>query len=112
MDFRHAYYFHMNSKKKIRFILFIAGILAACSPALYMPTMEDATRSGISTDSLMIGRALYTNHCASCHNLHLPEQYTRSQWKKEIPDMQQKAKISDEETRLITNFLLARSKPE
>ena len=77
-----------------------------------MPTMVDASRTGISTDSLMMGRTLYANHCGSCHNLHLPEKYTRSHWEKEIPEMKQKAKISDKEAKLITNFLLARSKAE
>jgi nitrate/TMAO reductase-like tetraheme cytochrome c subunit len=77
-----------------------------------MPTMTDASITGVSTDSLMMGRTLYVNHCGSCHNLHLPEQYTRSHWEDEIPDMQDKAKISDKEAKLITNFLLARSKPE
>lgn len=77
-----------------------------------MPTIVDASRTGVSADSLMIGRTLYTNHCGSCHNLHLPERYTRSHWEKEIPDMKRKAKISDKDAKLITNFLLARSKLE
>jgi hypothetical protein len=77
-----------------------------------MPSIADADRTGIATDSLMLGRTIYINHCGSCHNLHLPEQYTRSHWQKEIPDMQRKAKISDNETKLITSFVLARSKSE
>jgi hypothetical protein len=102
----------MNSKTRNRIVV-LAGILfCACSPALYMPSEVDSSRTGISTDSLLIGRTLYINHCGSCHNLHLPEQYTRRHWEKEIPDMQRKAKITDEETKMITNFLLARSKPE
>ena len=55
---------------------------------------------------------MYINHCSSCHNLHLPEQYTSKHWKEEIPEMQRKAKITDSEAKLITNFLLARSKSE
>lgn len=102
----------MHSKRLYRIILLAATLLCACSPALYMPTMEDTNRTGVSTDSLMMGRTLYANHCGSCHNLHLPEQYTRSHWEKEIPFMKRKAKISDKEAQLITNFLLARSKAE
>ena len=102
----------MNSKKRNRFILAGLVLFCACSPALYMPSMADASHAGVSTDSLLLGRTLYTNHCGSCHNLHLPEQYTRKHWEQEIPDMQRKAKISDSETMLITNFLLARSKQE
>ncbi|HEY3371020.1 MAG TPA: hypothetical protein VGK10_09250 [Prolixibacteraceae bacterium] len=102
----------MNSKNKFRGLLLIAIMICACSPALYMPTMTDASRTGISADSLMMGRTLYTNHCGSCHNLHLPEQYTRAQWEKVMPIMKRKAKITDQEAQLITNFILARSKAE
>jgi hypothetical protein len=101
----------MNSKTTYRSLFAALLLLCACSPALYMPTIADADRTGVSTDSLLIGRTLYVNHCGSCHNLHLPEQYTRQHWEKEIPEMQQKAKISEEEAKLITNFILARSKP-
>lgn len=102
----------MNSKNRNRLLLLVVVIFCACSPALYMPSMADAKHTGISPDSLLLGRTLYVNHCSSCHNLHLPEQYTRAHWEKEMQEMQRKAKISDEETKLITKFLLARSKPE
>jgi nitrate/TMAO reductase-like tetraheme cytochrome c subunit len=74
--------------------------------------MADASRTGISTEILQTGRTLYTNHCGSCHNLHLPEKYTQKHWLEKMPEMQRKAKISDSDAKLITNFLLARSKPE
>jgi cytochrome c5 len=102
----------MNSRTRNRLTLLAAIILCACSPALYMPSLADANYSGISTDNLLLGRALYVNHCSSCHNLHLPEQYTSKHWKEEMPEMQKKAKISDNEAQLIINFLLARSKTE
>jgi len=102
----------MNSKIRNRIILFAAVILCACSPALYIPSMADASHTGISMEILQTGRTLYTNHCGSCHNLHLPEQYTQKHWVEKMPEMQRKSKISDEETRLVTNFLLARCKPE
>jgi mono/diheme cytochrome c family protein len=101
----------MPSKKFLAPLL-ICLLLGACSAALYIPTSDDATRVGVSTDDLLAGRKLYTNHCGSCHNLHLPEQYTRKRWEKELPEMKQKAKITDDQVRLISNFLLARSKPE
>ena len=93
-------------------MLAVIVLLSACSPALYVPSMDDAIRSRVSADSLTMGRTLYINHCGSCHNLRLPEHYTRKQWGKELPEMQQKAKISEEEAKLIANFVLARSKPE
>lgn len=87
-------------------------LVVACSSALYIPTSADADRAGSSTGQLMIGRNLYINKCGSCHNLHLPEQYTKKQWLKEMPEMQKKAKITEEESKQITSFLLARCKEE
>jgi len=102
----------MNFKYSIRIALVVTLFLASCSPALYLPTIADANQTGISTDNLILGRSLYVNHCGSCHNLHLPEQYSSKHWQQKMPEMQLKAKISDENTKLITNFILARSKPE
>jgi len=102
----------MYSKIKNSFLLLSQVLVVACSSALYMPTSGDADRAGVSTDRLMIGRTLYINKCGSCHNLHLPEQYTQKQWLKAMPEMQKKAKITDEESKQITDFLLARSKTE
>ncbi len=93
-------------------MLAVICLLPACSPALYIPTMDDAIRTKVSADSLTLGRTLYINHCGSCHNLHLPEHYTRKQWEKELPEMQQKAKISDEDAKLIRNFVLARCRQD
>lgn len=102
----------MNSKNINHIAMVIIFFFAACSPALYLPTIADASRTGITTDSLILGRSLYVNHCGSCHNLHLPEQFTSKHWQQKMPEMQLKAKISDENTKLITNFILARSNPE
>jgi mono/diheme cytochrome c family protein len=87
-------------------------LLGACSAALYLPTNIDADRSGYSFESLLKGRKLYVAHCGACHNLYLPEHFSQQHWKKELPEMQRKAKISDEETRLITNFILVHSNTE
>jgi len=101
----------MNFKRNI-VLLLICLLLGACSAALYIPTSDDANRLGVSTETLLAGRKLYTNHCGSCHNLYLPEQFSRQHWEKEIPEMKQKAKITDVEAQMISNFILARSKPE
>ena len=53
----------------------------------------------------MQGRKLYVNHCGGCHNLYLPKEYNADQWKKNIDEMQEKAKISDKEKQLIYQYL-------
>lgn len=112
MGFRHDYFFPMNFKHNYLLIFILLLMFAACGTALYIPTQADADHAGLPADSLLIGRKLYVEHCGSCHNLYLPQQFSKQHWMKEIPEMQQKAKISDKEARLIRNFILARSKQE
>ena len=84
----------------------------SCSPALYIPSQADSVRTGISTDSLLLGRNLYINHCGSCHNLYLPQQFTGKHWEEEMPEMRLKAKISESDSQIILKFLKAGSKAE
>lgn len=64
-------------------------------------TLEDAQR----------GFKLYKYNCAGCHNLHKPTEFTPEGWKKILPEMLGKAKISSEKDReLLKNYLLAKSK--
>jgi len=102
----------MYSKIRNGLLLLALAFAVGCSSALYLPTSADADRAGVSTERLMVGRTLYISKCGSCHNLHLPEQYTQKQWLKVMPAMQKKARITDEESKQITDFLLARSKAE
>lgn len=102
----------MNFKYKYLLVFILVLLFAACGTALYVPTQADAEHTGLPADTLLMGRKLYVDHCGSCHNLYLPEQFSKQHWIKEIPEMRQKAKISEEEARLIRNFILARSKPE
>ncbi len=102
----------MYSKIRNAFLMLSLAFVTACSSALYMPTSVDADRAGVSTERLIVGRTLYISKCGSCHNLHLPEQYTQKQWLKVMPAMQKKARITDEESKQITDFLLTRSKTE
>ena len=91
----------MSKKKIILFSIVICGFIYGCSRQLYMPSSTDeANQAG-----LLQGRKLYVNHCGSCHNLHLPKEYNANQWKKNIDEMQEKAKITDKEKQLILQFL-------
>ena len=109
MVFNPGYCSLMHSKYNF-LLLASCSLLAACGSALYLPTQADALRAGSSTDSLMTGRSLYISHCDACHNLYLPEKFSQKHWEKEIPEMAHKAKITQEEARLISIFVLAHCK--
>lgn len=108
-NFRQDYYFLMNYNS-ILLIVVIWITISSCSPALYLPDNNDSEQSGISLDSLKTGRILYINNCSSCHNLHLPQQYTKQNWDTILVKMKVKAKIDDNKLNLIKNYLLVKSK--
>jgi hypothetical protein len=100
-----------NLKYPIFLAILMAGI-TGCKQALYFPGREDSVKTGISADSLVLGRNLYVNNCGSCHSLFLPERFTAGEWTKILSEMQKKAKCSNQETDLINNYLKVRSKQD
>jgi cytochrome c5 len=98
----------MHFKTNHLIVIGIGAILiTACTSVLYMPTMTDSKRTGVSTDTLMLGRNLYVNTCSSCHGLYSPEQRSKAKWEKILPAMQKKAKCSDKDLALIKQYIFA-----
>jgi mono/diheme cytochrome c family protein len=91
--------------KTILLLLSLFTGMAAYNQKLYKPTLADARRTGITTDTLMLGRKLYVNNCGSCHNLYMPDQYSKKEWETVVPRMQKKAKITDQQAQAILNYL-------
>jgi mono/diheme cytochrome c family protein len=83
-------------------IAFIALMVYGCSPSLYKPNVADAKVQ----ESLLNGRKLYVARCSNCHNLHLPKEFSSEIWKKQLDLMQVRAGISDDEKKLILDYLL------
>ncbi len=97
----------MFFNRKIIFSGLVSAIaLASCAPALYKPRPEHASGNAKYED-LVKGRSLYVNSCGSCHTLHLPEQYTEKVWIENLDEMQERAKITDQEKTLILTYLLS-----
>ena len=81
----------------------VCAIIFGCKTQLYMPAAMDAAEQR----ELLQGRKIYVDHCGSCHNLHLPAEYNAEGWKKQLNEMQLKAKISDEEKGLVLKYLIS-----
>jgi len=77
--------------------------LVSCSTQLYVPV---ATINNISTENLSLGRETYVKKCASCHHLYSPTKYNEQKWAVILKKMQRKAKISDDQTKLIYDYLV------
>jgi len=101
----------MFSKNKIiPILLLVVLIIYKCTSALYRPTISDAQKSGTSLDTLIAGRKSYIISCGSCHNLYLPEQYTKAEWKITLDNMQERSNITVEQKEIILKYLKSKSK--
>ncbi len=100
--------------------LFIFGLLAlpfACATLLPVPTEESASWAsqqwpGTTLADLQSGRSSYEATCASCHDLHLPSEFTPEKWERIMVKMQVKARINDGQKNLILRYLLTASTQE
>lgn len=108
-DIRQDYFSHMNFKILISIIV-IGILIISCTPSLYIPNNVDSEYSGLSLDSLKLGRNLYIANCGSCHNLHITQQFTKLEWDTILPKMKIKAKINERTSNLILKYLITRSK--
>ncbi len=96
----------MNSRRYFTgsFLLLIS-LIVSCAPALYIPTLADAQIAGVTTESLVTGRKVYVDNCSNCHSLYRPEHFTKNEWAKVMPVMQKKAKIDNEQRKMIVKYL-------
>lgn len=74
----------------MRYNLFMAFLfLAGCS-------------AGIIFNSK--GEVLYYNKCGGCHRLYSKSEFTGEKWRSEIQKMSKKAKLSDDEKRMLIEY--------
>ncbi len=88
-------------KKYCLYSLFL--ILFSCSSQLYVPKQASGSNT---VAQLNEGRELYVNHCASCHQLYLPNQYTATEWVINLEEMQARAHITDNQRKTIYQYLV------
>lgn len=75
------------------FVVVPMFVLAACGSAkLLTPTQADADRGaqkhqGLTLAQLTNGKALYEQHCQTCHALIAPSKESEAEWQKAVPSM-------------------------
>ena len=97
----------MYSKRnviKILAIVFLCTLVYSCSSALYEPELKDVKDEALLAE-LKEGRKTYVQKCGNCHNLILPEKFTKSKWEKELDEMQRRANLTDKEKASILKYL-------
>ena len=96
----------MHSRLARTAFLFALLVSAGCGASLYVPEPRDASANA-SLEDLIRGREIYTQRCARCHSLFLPDRFSMAQWKTSLDKMQPRARISDTEKELILKMILA-----
>lgn len=51
------------------------------------------------------GEELYYNKCSGCHRLHSKTEFTSEKWKSEVEEMSKKARLNEDEKRMIIEYL-------
>ena len=92
-------------------VLFLSG----CTSALLLPTIRDVENAHtinnkITLEELLEAHELYKIKCGGCHYLYRPYRFTVDKWKTVMPEMKTEAKLSDEEYRLLFNYVMTMQK--
>jgi cytochrome c1 len=100
----------MKSIVAVGFILSLS-ILAACAGSIPVPAEHHDRWAalawpGTTHADLIEGRRLYIENCSGCHGLKSPMDYTENQWKENVSEMRQRAKIKEADSQLILKYLI------
>jgi hypothetical protein len=57
------------------------------------------------------GEELYYNKCGGCHRLHSKTEFTDEKWKSEVEEMSKKAKLNEDEKRMLIEYLTNNNLP-
>jgi mono/diheme cytochrome c family protein len=94
---------------KTKSLQFFASLLilvgTACAPAIYTPSPSTVKDPTVKMEDLLAGRALYMDKCSSCHSLKQPKKFNAAEWNKILDKMAPKAKINDEQRKLVYQFV-------
>lgn len=67
------------------------------------------TYPDLTMEQLTRGVRLYGDKCGSCHSLYKPKEITPARWAEMLPEMKQKAMLTDKEYELITRYLKSKN---
>lgn len=101
--------------------ILVLGLIAIALMVSCFPQASQAIRSlpvetkeqilaQYNQEQLAQGHTLFTNNCDNCHKLKQPETRTAKQWNAIIKRMIPRAKLSDEEGKLIRAYAIANAK--
>jgi mono/diheme cytochrome c family protein len=100
-------------KHTIILSLIVAAVLVSCKSKTNT-TAADKTlgtspafsgNKNLTASMLAEGKSIFENSCATCHSLPNPEKYSDEKWVGIMKWMAPKAKLSDEQSALVYNYV-------
>lgn len=88
-----------------------AGWLA-CGATLPRVTPDMAAAVGVSFDTLSEGRERYAAKCGGCHPLYPPESRADAEWTREVEEMRERSKLTDNDVQAVLAYLQTMNPPE
>lgn len=82
----------------------------ATAPAAVSVMTREEANSKFSADQMEAGKMLFAGNCAKCHAIKGPETRTAAQWDKILQRMVPKAKLNEEDGKLVKAYVIAHSK--
>lgn len=77
------------------------------APAITPAMMRAAAVHGDSPETLATGRRLLAMRCTTCHALEPVANYTSAEWRANVRDMADRAKLTEAQIRQVTAYLIA-----
>jgi mono/diheme cytochrome c family protein len=110
----------LGGRKIVLLAVLTAGVAGGCHSFPYLvglkrvpveqaaPPVSGLGPSDARTSDLEAGRAVYVGQCAHCHNPMPIQEFATEDWTGEIiPRMAKKAKLTPDETKSLTAYVVA-----
>lgn len=100
-------------KNKIILAILLGSIAFSCgSPKVVamqpsdptVPQMPSPPKEG-SAAHIAQGKGLFETHCARCHKLYSPTDFTQTEWEPILKKMQPKARLDDQQIDLVREYI-------
>jgi hypothetical protein len=108
--------------KKIITISILAAtglLLAQCAPktpasmasSAKAPADEVAAiKQKYTQEQMDHGKTISLNSCNKCHSYHEASEFSVAKWEKVLPSMTHKAKLNDDDSKLVSAYLISNAK--
>lgn len=91
------------SKALIFSAIAVAGILASCTP---QPAVVKGSKTN-TVETLALGKTVYENSCAKCHDLPNPTDHSAQDWVGLMNSMAPKARLNDLQHEMVYDYIVS-----